>query len=143
MKKIILSLAVALLVLGGGVTTTQAQIKMDILGKVQVGSIGQPQGLGVGRPQWEGALDVADGARIGNIHSRYHSGSKPMFGGSTTTQQYNFNPNGGWGGGLLIEQGSQRSSGFYTDRHYAVLWSPGVGGDLVKFAIYYNMKPGA
>jgi len=124
MRKIIFLVAVAVSL----TFSMNAQIKMESWGAVQIGTIGQTQGLGVGRPQWIGTLDVADGARIGNITSLYHSGRYGKYGEAVT---YDFDPNGG-NGGLIMEQGNSESAGLYVDCEYAVIWSPGDQGYLLK-----------
>ncbi|MFQ3578777.1 MAG: tail fiber domain-containing protein [Bacteroidales bacterium] len=124
MRKVIFLVAVAVSL----TISMNAQIRMESWGAVQIGTIGQNQGLGVGRPQWIGRLDVADGARIGNITSLYHSGRYGKYGEAVP---YDFNPNGG-NGGLIMEQGNSESAGIYLDGDYAVIWSPGDQGYLLK-----------
>lgn len=124
MRKVIFLVAVAV----SFTISMNAQIRMESWGAVQIGTIGQTQGLGVGRPQWIGRLDVADGARIGNITSLYHSGRYGKYGEAVS---YDFDPNGG-NGGLIMEQDNSESAGVYVDGEYAVIWSPGDQGYLLK-----------
>ena len=91
------------------------------------GEIRIPVGLGIGRTRTEGVLDVANSARIGNITSRYHSGYYGLYGSATSLK---FNNTGV--GGLIMEQGHSESAGLYLDGDYAVIWSPGDQGYLLK-----------
>ncbi|MFA9389012.1 MAG: tail fiber domain-containing protein [Prolixibacteraceae bacterium] len=105
----------------------------DAFAQISVNSNGD---VGIGRLNYYGKLDVANGARIGNITSQYHSGRYGIYGEAIT---YDFNTNVS-NGGLIMEQGNSESAGLYVDGDYAVIWSPGDGGSNPAGTTGYLLK---